>query len=273
MKTLLALLLVGSCLSASGTPLSVANAVRARGCGGQPGIRAALQPEAALDRAARRLAAGGRLSNALRQAAYRAEESFSMHLANAPTDAAIERSLAQRFCSKIRDARFQRLGVYRAGSDVWLVLARPFGVPNPGDAAAVSRRALELVNEARSRPRRCGAQTFTAAASLRLDAWLEQAATAHARDMAERGELRHEGRDGSSPAERIARTGYRWRIVGENVAAGPTSIEEAISGWLGSPGHCANLMSPRFTEMGVGYAVNPRSELLIYWTQDFAAGR
>ena len=271
MKILLTMLLVGTCLTAWGSPVSVANAVRTHGCGGRPGIKAELQPDAALDRAARRLAAGGRLSDALRKVTYRAEESFSMHIANAPTDAAIERSLSRGFCSKVRDSRFQRIGVYRSGSDVWLVLAKPFGVPSPGDVASVTRRALDLVNEARSHSRRCGAQTFAAAGKLQLDSRLGEAATAHARDMAERGELRHEGRDGSSPAERVARTGYRWRSVGENVAAGPPTIEEAISGWLGSPGHCANLMSPRFTEMGVGYAVNPRSELLIYWTQDFAA--
>jgi uncharacterized protein YkwD len=270
MRNLLVALLFGWCIPAWGTPVAVANAIRAQGCGGGPGIKTALQPDVALDAVARRLAAGGRLSDALRKADYRAEESFSLHVSNASTDAALARSLAQGFCSKVRDSRFQRIGVERAGSDVWLVLAKPFAVPGPGDAAPVNRRALELVNEARSRPRRCAGQSFPAAAKLRLHPLLERAAMAHAQDMAERGELRHEGHDGSSPAQRLARSGYRWRIVGENVAAGPPDIETAIAGWLGSPGHCANLMHPGFTEMGVGYAVNPRSQLLIYWTQDFA---
>jgi uncharacterized protein YkwD len=48
------------------------------------------------------------------------------------------------------------------------------------------------------------------------------------------------------------------------------SPEEAMAGWLDSPGHCANLMDPSFTEMGAGYAVNPNSKAgTAYWTQVF----
>jgi uncharacterized protein YkwD len=45
--------------------------------------------------------------------------------------------------------------------------------------------------------------------------------------------------------------------------------EEVVSDWVGSPHHCENLMSSRFTEMAIGYAVNPSSSGGIYWTQLF----
>ena len=270
-RTCLGLLLALLTSSAWCDPVNVANGVRQRGCGGRSGGRISLQRDSALDAVARRLATGGRLRDALAANGYRAEASFSMHISNSPSDAALERSLSQGFCAKIMDAHFQRIGVYRKRADTWLVFAEPFAVPKPGDASSIARRALERVNEARSHSRRCGAENFSAVGRLQLNPLLEQAAAAHAKDMAERDELSHQGRDGSSPAQRVAHAGYRWHIVGENVASGPTTIDEAVTGWLESPGHCANIMNARFTAMGVSYAVNPRSHALIYWAQDFAA--
>jgi len=44
-----------------------------------------------------------------------------------------------------------------------------------------------------------------------------------------------------------------------------------VAGWLASPGHCANLMNPAFSELGAGYAVDPKSDAGIYWTALFGA--
>ena len=91
--------------------------------------------------------------------------------------------------------------------------------------------------------------------------------------MASRSTLSHEGRDGSTPADRAGRAGYRWRIVGENLASGPGSADEVVKGWLASPHHCSNIMEPRFTEMGVAYYVDKKSTSVIYWTQMFGSPR
>jgi uncharacterized protein YkwD len=61
--------------------------------------------------------------------------------------------------------------------------------------------------------------------------------------------------------------------MGENIAAGQRSPEDAVAGWIKSPDHCANLMNPVFTEMGAALAVNARSELGMYWTQEFGKPR
>ena len=91
--------------------------------------------------------------------------------------------------------------------------------------------------------------------------------------MAIHDDLSHTGHDGSSPADRVTRSGYRWRVVGENVASGVMTPEEAVAGWIASPHHCENIMSPRFTQMAVSYASNPASRGGIFWTQLFATPR
>jgi uncharacterized protein YkwD len=137
----------------------------------------------------------------------------------------------------------------------------------------VAARVLALTNQARAQPRRCGSESFAAAPPLRANPRLDRAAAAHAQEMARHSFMAHEGRDGSEPAERITRAGYRWRSIGENVAAGQTSADEVVRDWLRSPGHCANLMSLRFSEMGIAYAVNPSSTDGMYWTQTFGRPR
>jgi uncharacterized protein YkwD len=136
--------------------------------------------------------------------------------------------------------------------------------------AEVQQRVLELVNSARAQGRRCGREQFDSADALRLSSPLVTAAVAHARDMARRSYFDHQAPDGSQPRDRVRRAGYRWRLVGENIAFGPESAEEVVSGWLASPGHCANIMDPRFREMGVAVAQG-RKRGHIYWVQALAA--
>ena len=45
-----------------------------------------------------------------------------------------------------------------------------------------------------------------------------------------------------------------------------------VSGWMSSPGHCANIMNAGFTDIGVGYAFVAGSPYGSYWTQDFGGG-
>jgi uncharacterized protein YkwD len=142
-----------------------------------------------------------------------------------------------------------------------------------GDPKRVSARVLELVNEARAHARRCGSERYSAVPPVRLSATLARAARAHARDMATHNFFEHTGSDGSTPTARLARTGYRWRLTGENIAYGPTSPEEVVSGWLASPGHCENIMEPRFTEMGLAYASGVTRLRPIYWVQTLATPR
>jgi uncharacterized protein YkwD len=139
-------------------------------------------------------------------------------------------------------------------------------------SATVRARVVELVNVARSRPRRCGSERFTAVPPLTASRKLNDAAMDHARDMARRKYFEHEGRDGSQPRDRVRRAGYESRLTGENIAYGPVSAEEVVAGWLASPGHCENIMDPRFVDIGVGVAIG-RKRGQIYWVQNFGVPR
>lgn len=138
--------------------------------------------------------------------------------------------------------------------------------------AEIRARVVDLVNEARRRGRRCGSERFAAAPPLHASRDLDEAAAAHARDMARRKFFEHRGSDGSEPRDRVRRAGYRSRLTGENIALGPESAEEVVAGWLDSPGHCANIMEPRFRDIGVGLALG-RKRGQIYWVQDFGTPR
>jgi uncharacterized protein YkwD len=138
--------------------------------------------------------------------------------------------------------------------------------------ARIRSRVVALVNEARGHARRCGSERFAAAPPLRISSKLTDAAEAHARDMARRRFFEHRGSDGTQPKDRVARAGYSHRLTGENIALGPQSAEEVVAGWLDSPGHCANIMEPRFRDIGVGLAVG-RKRGQTYWVQEFGAPR
>ncbi|MFC4427738.1 CAP domain-containing protein [Deinococcus navajonensis] len=142
--------------------------------------------------------------------------------------------------------------------------------PSPGPSG-FAQRVLDLTNAARRQSRTCGADTYGPAPALALNAQLSQAAQGHAADMAAHNYFSHTSLDGRSMADRINATGYRWSTIGENIAAGQTTPEEVVSGWLSSPGHCANIMNPAFRELGVGDAQG--GSYGHYWVQDFATSR
>lgn len=134
-----------------------------------------------------------------------------------------------------------------------------------------AQRVLELTNAARAQARTCGTTSYAATSPLAYNPQLEKAAQGHASDMAGKTYFSHTSQDGRTFAQRITATGYTWRTVAENIAAGQATPESVVSGWLQSPGHCANIMNPALRELGVGYAYNGNSTYRHYWVQDFGA--
>jgi uncharacterized protein YkwD len=131
-------------------------------------------------------------------------------------------------------------------------------------------RMLTLVNDARAVGRSCGADAAPAQPALSWDCLLDQAATAHSVSMATNDFHAHVSPvDGSDPGDRITAVGYTPQAWGENIAAGYPDEEAVVAAWLDSPGHCLNIMSGSFTELGAGFAENPASTYGIYWTQNF----
>lgn len=55
--------------------------------------------------------------------------------------------------------------------------------------------------------------------------------------------------------------------VGENIALGQTTTSEAVSDWMRSPGHRANILSGRYRRMGA--SVRRGRDGRLYWCQQF----
>lgn len=73
------------------------------------------------------------------------------------------------------------------------------------------------------------------------------------------------------PEDRIAASGYAWRSYGENLAMGYRTAAAAMDGWMGSPGHRANILNAGFTEVGAGYATDDAGRA--YYVQVFGSPR
>lgn len=242
------------------------NAVRAAGCTGGTKGGPPLQQNAHLDEVAHRLADGASLHSAQQQAGYHAVISYSVSIADVPASGDVRHIIESQFCAQSTNPVFREIGVWHAGTDVWVLFATPFAAPALGDHAVVSAAMLDLINAARASARRCGVAPFPAAPPLTYNAALERAAQEYAQEMATFNYMDHTGRDGSAPHERITRIGYRWSETGENLASGELMTPEAVvDGWLHSPEHCVNLMDTAYTQMGVGFAVSPRDDTKVYW--------
>src|SRR5262245_19166750 len=135
------------------------NAVRAEGCGGRLGPQAALRINPALNRAAEALASGRKFKDAMADSGYRALQSAMLEVTG-DSESAIGKALAARGCKDIADPTYLEFGVAARPGRAWVVLGAPLSPPASADAAAVSRRVLALVNEARADARRCGWKRF-----------------------------------------------------------------------------------------------------------------
>lgn len=62
-------------------------------------------------------------------------------------------------------------------------------------------------------------------------------------------------------------TACRATAVGENIAYGGVTADQMMAMWMGSPGHRANILDPRFTHLGVGAVKTSVGRT--YGTQDF----
>lgn len=276
LRLLSCVFLLAVCFNATASDLYMEiNRLRA----GEGGCAAAenlpsLKRQAALERVARDLARGGKLQQSLTAAGYRSTRAGTLSIKGDGVGVQAAEMLAtQSTCQQLQDAAMTEVGIYRDARQVWIVTAAPFA-PSVGlSGQAAGRRVLDLVNQARATLRHCGNRLFNAAPQLRWNDSLAEASRLHAEDMARNNYFSHNGRDGSNPAQRIERAGYRYRANGENIAGGQTEAEDAVAGWIKNPGHCANLMNPAFVEMGAAFAVDARSDMGVYWTQAFGTPR
>lgn len=61
----------------------------------------------------------------------------------------------------------------------------------------------------------------------------------------------------------------RGHILGENLAGGQTSPQQVVQAWMDSKTHRDNILSKKYTELGVVYYYQPNSKYKHYWVQHF----
>ncbi len=98
------------------------------------------------------------------------------------------------------------------------------------------------------------------APALALDATLVQVACARAADMARRGYFAHTSPSGETAFSLMASYGFVFATAGENIARNNYTTAQsagvAMTGFLNSPPHRANLRDPNFNLVGVGMALS-----------------
>ncbi|MCH9740342.1 MAG: CAP domain-containing protein [Epsilonproteobacteria bacterium] len=167
----------------------------------------------------------------------------------------------------------------------------PAQTPTVSDITVVlkseNKDMLEALNFARSVSRDCndGEGVVGPSNALVWNDELHAAAYEHSNDLAKSDTFSHYGsgteyditavNNGDGPSyfyERIEHNGYgEYHALGENIAGGQSTIEDVMKAWLASPGHCANIMSEDFTEVGIAVVTEEDSTYGIYWTQNFGS--
>jgi hypothetical protein len=107
---------------------------------------------------------------------------------------------------------------------------------------------------------------------LKLNAQLCEAAQAYAETLAQAGAIAHIDAQGRRADYRVSEAGYFYHCLGENLAAGQPTWERALQAWLNSPNHRANLLTPDYRELGIGFA-GSASRYRTVWTQLLGARR
>jgi uncharacterized protein YkwD len=159
------------------------------------------------------------------------------------------------------------MGLAAAGAAlVWLYLVPLIGLA-PDLTAGMSAQEAEILRLVNDERKRAGAPALKSSQRLML------ASRGHSYDMALRNYLSHDGPAGDTPAERVRGVGVDSAALGENIYLDRDTdraklAARAVKGWLDSPEHRANMLSPDFATTGVGIA--RAADDTTYVTQDFA---
>ncbi len=131
------------------------------------------------------------------------------------------------------------------------------GVCSPETNRQFGAEAIAAVNAARAQ---------AGLSALAEQAQLTQIARQHSQAMACEDFFGHVTPDGLDVEARANQASYPFISLGEVIAGGYASPEEAVGSWLESAAHRAVLLDKAFTEIGAGYVYVPNSEYLYYWT-------
>lgn len=88
--------------------------------------------------------------------------------------------------------------------------------------------------------------------ALKENANLNAAASAKVKDMFLNQYFEHTSPTGVGPGQLVLNNGYKYIVAGENLILGNFESEkELVQAWMDSPGHRANILNSRYSEIGV----------------------
>lgn len=86
---------------------------------------------------------------------------------------------------------------------------------------------------------------------LAINPKLQEAARLKAKDMAAKSYFAHNSPEGKTPWYWIKEAEYSFVYAGENLAVDFNDSDAVNKAWMNSPGHRANIMNGKFTEVGI----------------------
>ena len=125
--------------------------------------------------------------------------------------------------------------------------------PDSGSVSSLERQVVALVNQERA---------AYGLSPLTLSADLSDGARLKSQDMRDNRYFDHNSPTYGTPFEMMGSLGITYRAAAENIAMGYRTAKAVVDGWMNSPGHRANILSDKYTEIGVGHVDG-------YWTQWF----
>ncbi len=131
-------------------------------------------------------------------------------------------------------------------------------IPSLDSVKSFENEVIRLVNVERSKK---------GLGALQANWELSRVARYKSQDMANKGYFSHTSPTYGSPFAMMENFGIRFSSAGENIAYGQRTPAEVMKGWMNSAGHKANILSPSYTQIGVGLAKNKSGTS--YWTQMF----
>lgn len=137
-------------------------------------------------------------------------------------------------------------------------------IPSPTQAyPPIVTELYQLINEERAK---------LGIPPLEFSPVLARVAQEHSDEMAKHDFFGHNSLNGLTFVNRIRNAGYNFTAASENLFAGNGPYDDAsyvINTWLRSTSHRENMLNPIYTEVGIGYQVNPASTYGAYFTADF----
>lgn len=121
------------------------------------------------------------------------------------------------------------------------------------DKSSVAAQVVDLVNQERTK---AGLKALT------IDSKLANMALDKAKDMSNNNYFDHNSPTYGSPFDMMKTYGISYSYAGENIAKGQKTPADVMNSWMNSAGHRANILSPNFTTIGVGFYNG-------HWVQEF----